>query len=267
MGEINSYTELLNALDAKVLLGFDTPEALTEYLKGIRNCDFIVHNGQLHYLEYSYMCDALINLVKMVGSTVYIKSRGHEKRIITYEFVQDCIPYVLRNSSGIEELTVDYSSEEVFKARLAVHIYKSRYETLKENISLFKKFGESYSPYKIFTAVFTDTSSSVIADMDSEEFIAYLSTCDVDEQSKDIIEALFNAIHSFIPNSNEYRTYAVEDLFIRQSFIAEDTRIPAELRSNLALVQVLAYDDELCHSLKIGWSNAIDGIYTKELIS
>ena len=266
MGEINSYIELRNALDAKVLLGFDTPEALLEYLKSVRNCDFIVHNGQLDYLEYSYICDALINLAKMVGSVVYVKSRGHEKRTVTYDFVQDCIPYVLRKSS-IEELSVDYSPEEVFKARLAVHIYKSKYETLKENISLFKKFGGSYSPYKMFTAVFSATSSSVIADMDSEEFIAYLSTCDVDEQSKSIIEALFNAIHSFIPNSSEYRTYAVEDLFIRQSFIAEDTRIPAELRSNLALVQVLAYDDELCHSLKIGWSNAIDGIYTKELIS
>lgn len=261
MVEIRSEYSLGKALANATLLSKGSSKELISYLKEVSESNFISYSRGFSTASYRYLCQALISLAKLDGEYVRVKANNYSKEVISYDFIQDCISYISCRVDP-EELAHEYPLEMVFRARMIWNSYNSKVETLQENIKLFDKFSESFKELPLFKAIFMHSSSEALADMDEEEFVAFLSTCDVDEKSKDIIEAIFTVL----PTDKEVRKYAIEDLFINQKLISDDTRIDVEQRLELIMIQILAYDNELSQSLRVGWSNALDGKLPVELI-
>lgn len=229
-------------LSTKTLLKFSSSEELISYLDSIRRSDELVYSKNISDLGYIYLCNSLIKLAKL------------ESPKFSFDLVQECIPYFLEKTD-LAELSAEYDVGEVFKARIIWNAYTGLLDTLESNIEHFNKFIDTYKPLVIIDAIFNNTSVEAIASMTEEEFIGYLSTCDVDDNAKNMITALYSALSEIA--STEAKKYAIEDLFINQAPLIHDTRIDIKERVDLGMIQILAYDEDIAMDLRIGYANNI----------
>lgn len=259
--EIENESSLKRALSTVELCKLESEIELAEYVDNIGESKFVNYNKNYTYMREKYLCQAIKKLSKLVGSRVHIKLKSKERKTIEtdYDFVKDCVPYICDNEDP-QELSSVYPSEQVFQARLIWNTYNSQIKTFNENCDCFEKFIAEFKPLDIFTNLFTFASADVLAGMDEEEFIGYLSTCDLDTRSKDII----SAIYSVLPE--KYKIEAIEDIFMSQTPVLLDERIDVEERVYLGMIQMLAYNDDISQELQVGWSNVVGGKIPVDLV-
>lgn len=245
-------------LSVKNLLELGSSEELMKLANDVFTSDFVQHNKDWTSIRVGYLSNALFRLAELDGVKVLDKKDNYKTFQIDYEFIRDCIPYII-DMEDPQELSGIYPATAVFKARMIWNTYTSLTNVFNENNVSFTSFVENFKPLEMFSKLFSGVSADVIANNDEEDFKGYLSTCDVEEQAKDIATAIFTVI----PQS--LKKYAVEDIFINQTPVLVDSRIPVYERLDLAYIQMLAYDNELSQALQIGWSNAVDGIMPKDL--
>ena len=233
---------------------------LKDYLEEVLHSDFVQHNKDITTIKAIYLCNALIELAKLEGETCSIKDKHYAKYTFDEDFIIDCLPYFCDRTNP-SELSAEYGKEPVFRALMIWNTYNSKYETFEKNLTCITKFCNDFKPLDIFANVFSGADPAEIAALDTDEFLEYLSTCDVDEKSKDIISAL----HSVI--DKESRLELIEDIFINQVPVITDPRIRAELRMDMVFLQMLAYDSDVSDALLVGYSNVPAGIDTRELIN
>lgn len=254
-------SELDSLLSLNHLSGlFSKGVSLKEYAEEILRSDFVQHNKDVTVIKAIYLCNALIELAKLEGQTCMLKEMHYKKYTFDQDIIYDSLRYFCYRQDP-SELSAEYGKEPVFRIYMIWNIYNSKYETFEQNLEYITKFCSGFKPLDIFTNVFQGADPAEIAALDTDEFLEYLSTCDVDEKSKDII----SAIHSVI--NTESRTELIEDIFINQTPVIQDPRIRAELRIDMSFLQMLAYDSDVSKSLLVGYSNVPPGADVRELVN